>query len=106
MDELPREMIEQFGMSGAFAEEAEIVHRGNDAATEKMMPHAIYENPGDQGVRGSGELPCEFRASARLCRRDARETECLGQPAWCDVPGTRRFSANEDVLVYTGAVGP
>ena len=50
MEELPREMIQQLGVGRCLAKRSEVVDRRHDPAPEEVMPNAVDEGPGHQGV--------------------------------------------------------
>ena len=55
--EIAREPIEQLGMRGRVADDAEIAGRGDDAAAEMVLPEPIDDDACRQGMIGAGE-PC------------------------------------------------
>src|SRR5579871_528626 len=88
-DKFRGQPVEQFGMSGPFAELAEIARRRYQTPAEMMHPDAIDENATGQRMARSGEPARERQSSAcgrpaRLLDDVQRHTVQDGQPAWRD----------------------
>ena len=61
-----RQMVEQFGMRGPLAQQAEIAGRADDAAAEMVLPDAVDDHAGRQRVVAAGDGPGQFEPSAPL----------------------------------------
>src|ERR1043165_6224044 len=66
LDEARREMIEQFRMRGWLAAHAEIVGRGDETATEMILPEAVGHHAGGERVIGPGQPLREFEPATAL----------------------------------------
>ena len=64
-DEALGEVIEEFGVSGEVAEFAEVVGGGDEAAAEDVMPEAVDDDAGGEGIaRHVGHVSGEFEPAA------------------------------------------
>ena len=63
-DEVLREVIEEFRVSGLLAEAAEVVGRGDDASSEMPTPKAVYNDAGGEWVFGGSNPAGELESSA------------------------------------------
>ena len=63
-DELRREVIEEFRMAGTITHEAEVRDGFDDAFTEVVLPDAVDEDAGREGIGGAGDGFSEFETTA------------------------------------------
>jgi hypothetical protein len=56
------EIIEQFWMGWSCAEAAEVIGGGDQAATEEMMPDAVHDDAGGEGIIRTGEIFSQLEA--------------------------------------------
>ena len=54
-DELAGEPVEEIGMGGACAVASEVVGRVRDAGPEVVLPDAVDDDAGGEGVGGAGQ---------------------------------------------------
>jgi len=106
VDEVPGEMVEQFGMGGAFAEETEIVGGGNDSATEEMMPDAVDQDACDQGIGRLGQLTGEFDPTAGVGVGDGLQPQGGREGTGSGFGMTPGFAAHQHMGIDTGTIEP
>ena len=58
-----RQVIEQFGMCGAFAVDAKIIGSANERLTEQMQPDAVHHHAGGLRMIVRGEPFCQLQAT-------------------------------------------
>src|ERR1043166_5959106 len=93
-------------MRRQFAEDAEVVHGADDAATEQMMPDAVDIDPRDERCHGRvGHLLGEFEpAAAGLDVEFIWSCKRLKEAAWHDRPERLWIAAREYVFIDAVAV--
>ena len=69
-DEGAGEPVEQGGVGGAVAEDAEVFGAGDEAATEVPAPEAVDGDAGGEGVLAGGKPAGEVEAAALFGRED------------------------------------
>ena len=104
-DEVDGEMVEQFAVRRRLAEHAEVVHGWHEAAAEEVVPDAVHDDAGGEGIGGVNDMLREFETAAaggeglRLCSRERFEEaagRALGRVA--------RLAAHEEKLVHAAAI--
>jgi len=94
-DEAGGEVVEQLGMSGRGRHVAQIVGRGDEAFAEMLLPEAVDEDAGREGVFGIGDGLGEFEAAAAVVifgaffgigRKDLEERRGTTSPLFCNSP--------------------
>ena len=65
-DQLGGEPVEQLGMRGRLAPNAEIARRRHDPPAEMVLPEPVDDHPGRQGIVGLGEPAGQGRPAAGL----------------------------------------
>ena len=68
-DELRGEMIQQFGMRRAFAEQSEVARCSDEAPSEMMLPNSIDQHASGQRIRGIGNRFRQLQTSAPFAER-------------------------------------
>ena len=98
LDKPAGEIVEQFGMAGGLAAQAEIASGIDEAAAEVVGPHPVDDQPGRERVVGRGDTAGQFQPPAGLpVGRCAAEQ--LGQPALHDLPRPAGIAPQQDRAV-------
>ena len=76
-----RQVVEQLGMRGPFAELAEVARRAHDAVAEMMLPDAVHHHARGERIVRVGDRFGQFQPAASVvnvlgspCERIAEET--------------------------------
>ena len=99
------EMVEQFTMRRRLAEHSEIIHGRHDAASEKMVPHAVHDDAGGERIRRVGDLAREFEpagAGGKFLRLRPRDR--LDKTPRRGLAGQFRLAAHEHELLHAASV--
>ena len=92
-------VVDQRGVAGRGGLVAEVVGRGDKAFAEVLLPDAVDEDAGGEGVGGAGDVAGEFEAAAALSIGGAVDRvgrEDFKEAAGDDVGFVLGFAADED----------
>lgn len=95
--EVGGEPVEEFGVGGRVAETAEVAGGGGEALTEVLLPNAVDEDAGGQGVLAGGDPAGEGGAAAGAVREGSDFGGCGGEDdgeAWGD--GAVAFASGDE----------
>ena len=106
LDELAGEPVEQFGMRGGRAADAEVVFGGDEPLAKMMLPDAVDDHPrGERVVRPCQPVGQVLAAAARLVSRQRIAPEHGQKASRHLVTGPRRLATLLDLDVFPLAVG-
>ena len=101
-----REPVEQFGMRGRGAHEAEVVRGGDEALAEVLLPDAVHDHAGGERVIGARDPLC--KAEATIGKRRLRFGENHRHRRLDEIAKSSRRAAHEHMRLgrFPGGLTP